>query len=99
MHAVSGHILFPYCLGFIKPNLTVDGCNINNMRNDDIKKLCKYEWILVCCQVVQGIQLLHGMNVLHNDIKSNNIIVVEAKKETISTKAGQLSFCRYQHFP
>ena len=107
MHAVSGHRLFPYCFGFLRPNKIVtqflgylhDGGSVvvhtvQCMRGT--MKLNKYQWVSICCQIVEGIQFLHGLMILHNDIKSNNVIlygstftqvkIIDFGKSTLVTK-------------
>ena len=84
MHAISGHLLFPYCFGFVKPNiiisqflgeLSADGAVITTtiLKVMTLKKFCKYQWILFCSQVIEGIEFLHGLTILHNDIKADNV--------------------------
>ena len=86
MHAVSGHHLFPYCFGFIRPNkivsqflgsfLDTGECNVRTVQNvRGTGTLNKYQWVLICNQIIEGICFLHGLTILHNDIKSDNIIL------------------------
>ena len=86
MHAVSGHRLFPYCYGYVKPNLLIsqylgefseiDCPLVHTIRNCmGSSKLGKYQWVSVAAQVIEGIQFLHALMILHNDIKSDNVIL------------------------
>ena len=84
-HALAGHKNFPYCFGFIPPNRlvfeflgtydnnTVCVKSIDKVLRKDI--LNKHEWVLVSHQIVQGIKFMHNLNILHNDIKFNNVVL------------------------
>ena len=86
MHAVSGNNLFPYCFGFIKPNMIIiqfigtisaTGEIITNtvykaMTSDLISK---YRWVVICYEVMEGLKFLHGLGILHNDLKADNVLL------------------------
>ena len=83
-HASAGHRLFPYCYGFVQPNIIVYqllGSYKDNVLNvmtlDKIMVMNKSESYLVkiASQLVEGIQFMHHMQILHNDVKANNLIV------------------------
>ena len=83
-HALAGHRLFPYCYGFLRPNLivyqllgTLKDNTLNVYTLDKIKLLQRNEKYLsrIAFQLVEGIQFMHNLNLLHNDIKANNAIV------------------------
>lgn len=85
LHSLSGHPLFPYCFGFSKPNMLImqfvglyvnDKPMINTIHSEmGKKKFEAYKWFWICCQVIEAIQYMHSIMILHNDIKSNNIVI------------------------
>ena len=86
MHALSGHILFPYCFGFVRPNILIsqfvgeidDNGNISTQTISKmmfLESICKHGWLLICNQVLDGIKFMHDLNILHNDIKADNIVL------------------------
>ena len=86
MHLLSGHVLFPYCFGFVQPNIIIsqfigelmDG---NNITTSTVYKMmvkeciCKYRWTVICYEIIEGITFLHGLGILHNDIKADNVLL------------------------
>lgn len=82
MHALAGHPRFPYCFGYVMPNLIVmqllgryeNGTltveTVERLKTADTKNLCH-----ISCQIVEGISYLHHLGLLHNDIKGNNVII------------------------
>ena len=85
MHALSGHPRFPYCFGIIKPNIIIcqylgefseEGEVIVNTIQKVIGsgKLNKYWWVSICNQIVECVMFMHGLGILHNDIKSDIIL-------------------------
>lgn len=86
MHMVSGHPLFPYCFGFERPNIIISEflgtfengeCVVSTVRNVLGKSMIsKFHWITITDQIVEGIMFLHSLTILHNDIKSDNVILI-----------------------
>jgi serine/threonine protein kinase len=87
MHRLAGHILFPYCYGFIRPNIII--CQLLGSLNE-VSKLTVYTldkikndhnaqnelyFVKLSHQLVEGIKFMHDLSILHNDIKGNNVIV------------------------
>ena len=106
MHALSGHYLFPYCYGFIRPNIVVMSLygNFENktlevftlekviqMREHIInpsseryitKNKANYIYFVkIAKQLVDGISYMHQLEILHNDIKTNNVLMYGKHKE------------------
>ena len=82
MHALSGHPLFPYCFGFISPNLVISqllGKYENNMLTvhtlDKAYNLHELQLVKISCQLIEGIIFMHKLGILHNDVKGNNLIL------------------------
>ena len=85
-HLFSGHDNFPYIFGFVNPNIilmqnlgtisdngeflvsTVFDCLADNI-------LSVSSWLTVSRRILSAISDMHDLQILHNDIKSNNIII------------------------
>eukprot|EP00112_Aurelia_sp_Birch-Aquarium-sp1_P025741 Seg873.16 transcript_id=Seg873.16/GoldUCD/mRNA.D3Y31 product="Mitogen-activated protein kinase kinase kinase 1" protein_id=Seg873.16/GoldUCD/D3Y31 len=106
MQALSGHSLFPYCFGFIKPNIILmqlignaslsshpSVLTIHNQMKNTILNSC--DWINVSTQVVRGISYLHQLLLLHNDIKSDNVILDPTTKRAVIIDFGKATTIEY----
>ena len=100
MQALSGHAHFPYCFGYIKPNIILmqligtssnppSVLTIDNLMQNTILSLC--DWINVSTQVVSGICYLHQLLLLHNDIKSDNVILEPTTKRAVIIDFGKVT--------
>lgn len=82
---VSGHRNFPVFHGVIGTHQLIMedlGCvdkegyivrTVQNMMGT--KELCQKGWIMMSRQIVEGFIHLHDIGIIHNDIKSNNIVL------------------------
>ena len=86
MHILSGHILFPYCFGFIKPNIIISQfigriSGSGEVLTDTVYKvmmsnlICKHRWAVICFEMMEGVKFLHGLGILHNDLKADNVLL------------------------
>ena len=85
MHLVSGNPHFPYCYGYEKPNKIFSEL-LGSFENGILevhtlksmvgsKKIGKLQWISIAKQLIDGMFFLHGLMILHNDIKGDNVIL------------------------
>ena len=86
-HLLSGHTNFPFVFGFVNPNiilmqnlgeLTEHGEFSVNTVHDYLYSgtpLLPSDWLSISNQILCAISEMHELQILHNDIKSNNIII------------------------
>ena len=84
MNSLSGHSCFPYLYG-----LTNSGAILMEYISGSADRLThaitlrsiltsghpKKFWFEICRKLVEGLQFLHGKNILHNDLHSENILI------------------------
>ena len=82
-HALGGHPYFPYCVGFIAPNCLVmqllGTYDINGLTvvtlDKAYKRIGKTNLLKAACQLLEAIEYMHNVGLLHNDLKLNNIVL------------------------
>ena len=96
LHAISGQPLFPYCFGFIRPNVilmqligSADGGiqTIHNMMG--AKTLVAEDSTKICAQIVEGIGYLHQIMLLHNDVKCDNVVIEPSSRRPVVIDFGK----------
>ena len=106
MHALSGHSLFPYCFCSIKPNIILmqlignislssnpSVLTVHNQMKNSILNPCN--WVNLSAQVVREISYLHQLLLLHNDIKSDNVIIEPTTKRAVIVDFGKATTIEY----
>ena len=86
-HALSGHKNFPYVYGYIEPNILLmenlgkynNNClTVDTIHDILISSQINFDedwWVKIAGQLIEGLVHMHGLFLLHNDIKTNNIII------------------------
>ena len=90
MMAVSGHVNFPYSFGLFNENLMlleyfgsfVNGAWLTcpNFADKQCNGISVAELKDICVGVLQVVKFMHSKKILHNDIKTDNIVVADRVK-------------------
>ena len=91
IHALAGHPLFPYCFGYVQPNLIVlqllgrfENGVLTVETVDKLKTVNDNHYLCqISCQIIEGISYLHQLGLLHNDVKGNNVIIYRKQVKII----------------
>lgn len=96
LHALSGQPLFPYCFGFMKPNVilmqligSAEGGMQTIYKMMGANTLAAEDSTKICLQIVEGIGYLHQIMLLHNDIKCDNVIIEPVSKRPVLIDFGK----------
>jgi serine/threonine protein kinase len=73
-------------------DFTLDEYFLTQMLDDNIKKR-----ILYFVDIINGLKYLHDNNIIHRDIKSNNIFFVENGNGEYDVKIGDFGLCKQQN--
>ena len=86
LQRLQGSKFFPYLFGIFEKSVVMEyignengNLTIYKARNDNL--LLQDRWVKVCHMMVQAIVHMHSNGLLHNDIKSNNILLKQIDAE------------------
>ena len=48
-------------------------------------RISKYQWVSSARQVLEGISFLHQLTLLHNDIRADNVILLEEFRKAVNS--------------
>ena len=87
---LSGHKNFPFCFGLLGNNIIL--MEYFRVPRNNLMETCPtfsqrlragikaHELKFICSGIIDGIAYMHSKHLLHNDIKSDNIIIADAVK-------------------
>ena len=82
LQRLSGYSYFPYVLGVLASKSLVMELLAEKKMNNGMFPIylekCRFTmpvWIKICIRIAEAIKHMHYCNILHNDIKSNNILL------------------------
>ena len=61
----------------------IDVCKIKTMIGK--YRISKYQWVSTARQVLEGISFLHQLTLLHNDIRADNVILLEEFRKAVNS--------------
>ena len=48
-------------------------------------RISEYQWVSTARQVLEGISFLHQLTLLHNDIRADNVILLEEFRKAVNS--------------
>ena len=81
MQQLAGHICFPFVYGTFNNMLVMEFvgelCHTSATISAQLKlgQITNDIWINICVQLADAIKFMHSRSVLHNDLKSDNVLI------------------------